>query len=94
LYEADIPISQEAMQMAMKFKLDTTMCALSGGEDYELLFTIKKEDKAKLDGDWDVTVIGDILKKKEGVKLFSKGGTLHDVTAQGWDALLKVQKAM
>ena len=92
LYEADLPISQEAQELAFKFGLDPTTCALSGGEDYELLFTIKKEDRERFTGEWDVSVIGDILDKKEGVKLFSKGEKLHDITAQGWDALLKAGK--
>lgn len=92
LYEADLPISPEAEQLAFKFTMDPTACALSGGEDYELLFTIKKEDKDKLQHEWDITVIGDILEEKEGVKLLSKGGNLHDITAQGWDALLKAKK--
>ncbi len=93
LYEADIPISQEASEMAMKFHLDPTACALSGGEDYELLFTIKKEDREKFENEWDVTVIGDIVKKDSGMKLLSKGGNLHDLTAQGWDAFLKAARS-
>lgn len=91
LYEADIPVSQEAQQLAFKFSLDPTACALSGGEDYELLFTIKKEDRKKFEAEWDITVVGDIVKKDQGIKLLSKGGKLHDITAQGWDALRKVQ---
>jgi len=92
LYEADIPISEEAKQLAFKFTLDPTACALSGGEDYELLFAIDKEDREKFNTEWDVSVIGDILDKKEGVKLFSKGGKLHDITAQGWDTMIKAGK--
>jgi len=93
LYEADIPISQEASEQAMKFHLDPTACALSGGEDYELLFTIRKEDRKKFENEWDITVIGDIVKKDSGVKLLSKGGNLHDITAQGWDAFLKATRS-
>ncbi|MDZ4846358.1 MAG: thiamine-phosphate kinase [Chitinophagales bacterium] len=93
LYEADIPISEEAIQLAFKFSLDPTACALSGGEDYELLFTIKKEDRKKFEDDKDITVIGDMVKKDQGVKLFSKGGKLHDITAQGWDAFLKARQS-
>ncbi|GIV33068.1 MAG: thiamine-monophosphate kinase [Chitinophagales bacterium] len=89
LYEADIPISQEALELAFKFSLDPTTCALSGGEDYELLFTLSREDKTKLEHEWDITVIGDIVKKEHGTKLLTKGGNLYDLTAQGWDAFLK-----
>jgi len=92
LYEGDLPISDEAKELAIKFKMDPTTCALSGGEDYELLFTIKKEDRKKLDGEWDISIIGDIVDKKEGVNLISGNGSSHELTAQGWDALLKATK--
>ena len=90
LYEDSIPINEEAYELAIKFNLDPTTCALSGGEDYELLFTIKPEDRIKLQDSLDIHVIGLMLEKEQGVKLLTKGGNLHDVTSQGWDALLKV----
>jgi len=93
IYEDSIPINEEAYELALKFNLEPTTCALSGGEDYELLFTIQPEDRAKLDDMADISVIGLMLEKDQGVKLFTKGGNLHDITAQGWDALLKVMNA-
>jgi thiamine-monophosphate kinase len=92
IYEDSVPIHQEAYDLALKFNLDPITCALSGGEDYELLFTIKAEDRQKMVDVEDVSVIGIMLEEDQGVKLLTKGGNLHDMTAQGWDALLKVKR--
>lgn len=82
--EDDVPISIEAKQIAIKFNIDPITAALSGGEDYELLFTIKPQDLEKIRLIPEVAVIGRILNKKEGVKLKSSAGHMHDITAQGW----------
>lgn len=73
--------------MAREFNLDPTMCALSGGEDYELLFTIDQADFPKVKANPDITVIGHLTNSKEGVNLISKAGTSIPLTAQGWDSL-------
>ena len=88
LYEDKIPIDPAAYNMAREFNLDPTVCALSGGEDYELLFTIDSADYPKVKANPDITVIGHMTNKKEGVNLITKGGTTHPLTAQGWDSLL------
>ncbi len=88
LYEDKIPIDPQTYNMAREFNLDPTVCALSGGEDYELLFTIKQEDFPKVKANPDISVIGHITHKKEGVNLITKGGTSHPLTAQGWDSIL------
>jgi len=88
LYEDKIPIDPQTYNMAREFNLDPTVCALSGGEDYELLFTIKQEDFPKVKANPDISVIGHMTNKKEGVNLITKGGTSHPLTAQGWDSLL------
>jgi thiamine-monophosphate kinase len=89
LYEDKIPIDQVTYNAAMDFNLDPTTCALNGGEDYELLFTIKQADFDKVKNNPDITVIGNITHKDAGYNLVSKSGTQHPITAQGWDALLK-----
>jgi thiamine-monophosphate kinase len=89
LYEEKIPIDPQTYDTARQFNLDPTMCALSGGEDYELLFTIKIEDYDKIKNLPDFTVIGHITNKEKGRNLISKSGSVHPITAQGWDALLK-----
>jgi thiamine-monophosphate kinase len=89
LYEEKIPIDPSAYNTAREFNLDPTVCALSGGEDYELLFTIDQADYPKIKANPDITVIGHMTAEKDGVNLITKGGTSHPLTAQGWDALLK-----
>jgi thiamine-monophosphate kinase len=89
LFEEKIPIDPMTYDRARDFNLDPTLCALSGGEDYELLFTIPMGDFDKVKGNPDITVIGHITEKSSGVNMISKGGTSIQLTAQGWDALLK-----
>jgi thiamine-monophosphate kinase len=89
LYEEKIPIDPSTYNTAREFNLDPTVCALSGGEDYELLFTIPQEDFPKIKANPDITIIGHITAEKDGVNLITKGGTSHTLTAQGWDALIK-----
>ena len=88
LYEEKIPIDHTTFNTALEFKLDPTMCALSGGEDYELLFTISQKEYDKIKENPNVAIIGHITDKAEGNNLISKDGTLYPLTAQGWDALL------
>ncbi|OFY85840.1 MAG: thiamine-phosphate kinase [Bacteroidetes bacterium RIFCSPLOWO2_12_FULL_35_15] len=89
LYEEKIPIDPSTYNMAREFNLDPTVCALSGGEDYELLFTIDQSDFPKIKANPDITIIGHMTNEKDGKNLITKGGTVHPLIAQGWDALLK-----
>lgn len=86
LYEEKIPIAEESRQAAFKFNLDPTACALSGGEDYELLFTISQDDYDKLKDNADISVIGYMTDEEAGAHIFTKGGNKHPITAQGWNA--------
>lgn len=86
LYEDKIPVHDDARAMALQFQMGTAACALSGGEDYELLFTIKQEDYEKVTRNHDITVIGYVTDKSEGTHLHTKGGAKHKLTAQGWNA--------
>jgi len=87
LDESKIPISDEAQLMALKFNLDATTCALNGGEDYELLFTLKPADFEKVKNQPDITVIGFMTETEKGVKLISRNNHLYDLVAQGWNAV-------
>lgn len=86
LYEEKIPIDPTTYNMAREFALDPTVCALSGGEDYELLFTIKQEDFEKLKNSALLTVIGHMTDASEGAVMIDKSGGQHQLTAQGWSA--------
>jgi len=89
IYEDKIPIDPTTYTKAREFNLDPTVCAMSGGEDYELLFTIDLKDYDKVKANPDITVIGHITGKSAGYQLITKGGTQHPISAQGWDAFLK-----
>ena len=89
LYEEKIPIDVTTASMAEEFKLDPAICALNGGEDYELLFTVDQKDYEKALAIKEISVIGHMTDATEGVNLISRSGTLVPITAQGWDAFLK-----
>jgi thiamine-monophosphate kinase len=89
VYEDKIPVHDEAKEFAYKLEIDPTACALSGGEDYELLFTIAQADYDKIKDVEGISVIGYITDASEGACLISKGGNKHALTAQGWNAFSK-----
>ncbi len=84
LEESGLPIHHETKMMALKFRIDPTTCALNGGEDYELLFTIRPEDVDKVKYLPDIYISGEIVPAADGVKLHTNGGRLHQLKAQGW----------
>ena len=87
LYEEKIPIEEETKRAAFKFEIDPTACALSGGEDYELLFTIDQKEYDKLVLNEQISVIGYMTDDADGAHIITKGGSRHAITAQGWNAL-------
>ena len=92
LYEDKIPVDPQTYATAREFNLDPTVCALSGGEDYELLFTIPQSDFPKVKANPDISIIGHITKKEAGVNLITKSGTSHPITAQGWDSFIRKEE--
>ncbi len=86
IYEEKIPIDPMTYDTAREFGLDPTVCALSGGEDYELLFTIKQADYDKVKDSPDISVIGHITDSPSGCQLITKSGNQHEIKAQGWNA--------
>lgn len=84
IYEEKIPIDPQTYQRAREFNLDPTTCAMNGGEDYELLFTIPLKDYEKIKNHPDFTVIGYITEPSKKCNLISKSGTVHPIQAQGW----------
>lgn len=87
--EEKIPIDQTTFDMAKEFNIVPTVAALNGGEDYELLFTIKQEDYKKINDIEGISVIGYMTDKSEGERLITSDNNSFDLVAQGWDALKK-----
>ena len=85
LYEDKIPLDQTTYKTAMDFNLNPTTCALNGGEDYELLFTVDLKDHEKIKNNPALTVIGHITADKNGINLISKGEQVTPIVAQGWE---------
>lgn len=87
VYEDKIPVADDMKMAAFKFEIDPTACALSGGEDYELLFTIPQSEYDKLVLNEEISVIGYMTEPEQGVNIITKGGSKHAITAQGWNHL-------
>ena len=86
LFEDKIPLDPMVISSCEEFGLDSSLAALSGGEDYELLFTVSQEDYPKIKGNPNLTVIGHMTPKEEGVHMIGRGGNRIPITAQGWNA--------
>ena len=87
LYEDKIPLDPQVISTCEEFNLNSTTIALSGGEDYELLFTISQEDYPKIKGNPNLTVIGYMTEKEEGTHLITRAQQKIALTAQGWNAM-------
>jgi thiamine-monophosphate kinase len=88
LYEDKLPLHPDTKNIAMQFGVSATTCALSGGEDYELLFTVKHEDYEKVARNSNISIIGYMTTVAEGRHLITTGGNKHLLTAQGWNAFM------
>lgn len=84
IYEEKIPIDYQTYKMAEELNMNATVCALSGGEDYELLFTAPLEDFEKLSAMEGISVIGHTCAQSEGYNLITKDGNSFELKAQGW----------
>lgn len=89
IYEDKIPIDPMTYDTAREFGIDPTVCALNGGEDYELLFTINQLDYDKIKNSADISIIGHITEPFAGCNLISKSDIVHEIKAQGWNAFKK-----
>lgn len=84
VYEEKLPVDTQTIRMAQEFNLDATMCALNGGEDFELLFTVSQTHFEKLKNHMDISIIGHATEIPNACKLITKAGTEFDIKAQGW----------
>ncbi|MFT5791684.1 MAG: thiamine-monophosphate kinase [Saprospiraceae bacterium] len=89
LYEDKIPLDPQMISTCEEFKIDSTTVALSGGEDYELLFTVSQEDFPKIKANPNFTIIGHMTPKNEGMYLVTRGNQKIELVAQGWNSLDK-----
>ena len=86
LYEEKIPLDPQVISTCEEFNIDSTMIALSGGEDYELLMTISQEDFPKIKANPNLTVIGYMTEESTGMHLVTRADTKIPLTAQGWNS--------
>ncbi|MEM9142035.1 MAG: thiamine-phosphate kinase [Bacteroidota bacterium] len=86
LFEEKIPLDPTVIAACEEFQMDSTLVALSGGEDYELVFTIDQKDFGKIKGNPHLTVIGHMTDASLGANLITRDGNQIPLTAQGWNA--------
>ncbi len=86
VYDDKIPVHPESKAAAEELHLSPVTCALSGGEDYELLFTVAQADYEAVAKLGDIAVIGYVTEAEKGALLQTKAGPTHKITAQGWNA--------
>lgn len=87
VYEEHIPIDYQTAVMAEEFNMNLTTCAMNGGEDYELLFTVPIADHEKVANLEGVKLIGHITKPELGCALITRDGQEFELKAQGWNPL-------
>jgi thiamine-monophosphate kinase len=87
LYEDKIPLDPQVISACEEFNLDSTTIALSGGEDYELLFTVKQSDFKKVKANPHLSIIGHMTPEKEGIHLITRANTKIPLIARGWNSM-------
>ncbi|TVR79194.1 MAG: thiamine-phosphate kinase [Chitinophagaceae bacterium] len=92
IYEEHIPLHNDTISLASEFNISPVTAALSGGEDYELLFTVDQKDYDKIKNLTDVCVVGHITAAKEKTVIVTESGNHYPLTAQGWNAFQKQQR--
>ena len=85
IYDDRVPLDAKTSMAAIEFNIDPITAALNGGEDYELLFTVKQEDYEKVAANPNFTVIGHITDRASGLNLVDKHGAVVPIQAQGWN---------
>ena len=87
LYEDKLPLDPQFISVCEEFNIDSTTMAINGGEDYELLFTIRMEDFEKIKGNPNFSIVGHMTQESEGVHLITRANTKIPLKARGWDAI-------
>jgi thiamine-monophosphate kinase len=91
LYEDKIPLDPAVISVCEEFEVDSTTIALSGGEDYELLFTVAQKDFEKIKANPHLSIIGHMTEENEGMHLITRGNTKIPLIAKGWNAMEREQ---
>tara|TARA_B110000037_G_C17125526_1_gene507874 strand:+ start:6149 stop:7180 length:1032 start_codon:yes stop_codon:yes gene_type:complete len=89
IYDEKLPIDHEMHKVALEFELDPSTCALNGGEDYELLFSVKQADFEKIKGNEFMSIIGYFTDKGSGMNVIERNGVSQPMQAQGWDHFIE-----
>ncbi|MCM4155159.1 thiamine-phosphate kinase [Gramella sp. AN32] len=87
LFEEKIPLDPAVISVCEEFDIDSTTIALSGGEDYELLFTIPQSDFDKIKGNPNMSIIGHMTEESEGIHLITRANQKLPIIARGWNSL-------
>jgi thiamine-monophosphate kinase len=87
LFEGKIPMDAHTREVAKEYKIIPSVAALSGGEDYELLFTVKQDDYEKIKDIAGISIIGHMTAAAEGKYMITPDGKAVPITAQGWDGM-------
>lgn len=85
VYDEKIPIDAKTSMTALEFNMDPSTCALNGGEDYELLFTVPQSEFEKIKGNPHMSIIGHMTNEADGIYFIDKGGSAIELKAQGWN---------
>ncbi|PRX52098.1 thiamine-phosphate kinase [Salegentibacter salegens] len=87
LFEEKIPLDPAVISVCEEFDIDSTTIALSGGEDYELLFTISQDDFEKIKANPNLSIIGHMTEEKEGMHLITRANQKLPLIARGWNSM-------
>jgi thiamine-monophosphate kinase len=89
LFAEKFPIASETKEMAEEFNIEPVVCALNGGEDYELLFSLSPADYEKVKNNSEITAIGHFTAREKGLKLILSNEQVVDLSPKGWNAFQK-----
>ena len=90
IYEDKLPLDPQVISTCEEFELDSTMVALSGGEDYELLFTVPIADFEKIKGNPNFSIVGHITAENQGLQLITRANQEIELKAQGWNSMKNI----
>lgn len=85
IFDENVPVNNQTYELALKFNIGPVTTAMNGGEDYQLLFTLSKEEYEKIKTHFDIVGIGEVVEADQGVNLITKAKSSYPISAQGWN---------